>query len=74
MEKPQSLFSQQFQSAHTPPHQQLTSHVNTKHLLAQQIYNKQHPAPGRNENIESMDDVIDSLLKTEGNAEKDFSL
>ena len=44
---------------------------NTKHLLAQQIHNKQQQnqhnsyKPLEN-NVESMDDVIESLLKTEG--------
>ena len=65
----QTMFSSpQFAppSAHTPQLQN-SNLVNTKHLLAQQIYNKQNNVPSRNENIESMDDVIDSLLKTEGN-------
>ena len=43
-------------------------HNNTKLLLAQQIINKQHqrqPEPALHS--QSMEDVIDSLLKTEGN-------
>ena len=42
---------------------------NTKHLLAQQIHNKQlqnNSFKPPDNNVESMDDVIESLLKTEG--------
>ena len=62
---------QGFIASQPPPQQQPNSIINTKHLLAQQIHNKHQHAnniPSKPlDNCESMDDVIDSILKTEGN-------
>ena len=48
----------------SPAQQQNSNIVNTKHLLAQQIHNKHNNVVNRTH--EAMEDVIDSLLKREG--------
>ena len=56
--------------------QQSPNIINTKHLLAQQIHNKHHSlntALRHQDHDQAMDDVIDSLLKTEGMYVSDFA-